>query len=49
MKSDLVRLPVRRVVEEALEAAVQDLLERGYYERRGPEGRAAATAAGRAG
>lgn len=38
LKSDLVRLSVRRVVEEALEAAVQDVLERGYYERRGPEG-----------
>jgi hypothetical protein len=38
LKSDLMRLSVRRVVEEALEAAAQDLLERGYYERRGPEG-----------
>ena len=34
-KSELVRLGIRRVMEEALEAAVQDLLGRGYYERRG--------------
>ena len=34
LKSELVRLSVRRVVEEALEAATKDLLERDYYERR---------------
>lgn len=39
-KTALVRLGVRRVVEEALEGAVRDLLGRGYYERResGSEG-----------
>lgn len=31
----LVRLAVRQIVEEAMEAAVRDLLGRGYYERRG--------------
>lgn len=34
LKSELVRLSVRRVVEEALEATTKDLLERDYYERR---------------
>jgi transposase-like protein len=34
LKSELVRLSIRRVVEEALEAATKDLLERDYYERR---------------
>jgi transposase-like protein len=33
-KSELVRLSVRRVLEETLEAAVRDLLGREYYERR---------------
>ena len=37
-RSLLVRLAVRRVVEEALEGAVRDVLGRGYYER-GAEGR----------
>jgi transposase-like protein len=32
-KSELVRLAVQRVVEEALEAAVRDLVGREYYER----------------
>jgi len=32
-KSELVRLAVRAIVEEALEGAVRDLLGRGYYER----------------
>lgn len=36
-KSELVRLSVRRVLEETLEAAVRDLLGREYYERRGEE------------
>lgn len=37
-RSALVQLGVRRMVEEALEAAVRDLLGgRGYYERRGAE------------
>jgi len=31
-KSELVRLAMRRIVEEALEAAVRDLVGRGYYE-----------------
>lgn len=31
--SELVRLPVEQIVEEALEAKVDDLLGRGYYER----------------
>lgn len=34
LKSELVRLSVRRVVEEVLEAATKELLERDYYERR---------------
>lgn len=34
VKSELVRLSVRRVVEETMEAVVRDLLERDYYERR---------------
>lgn len=38
-KTALIRLGVRRVVEEALEAAVRDLLGRGYYERREGGGR----------
>lgn len=37
-RGDLVRLAVRQIVEEALEAAVRDVLGRGYYERRGEEG-----------
>lgn len=37
-KTTLVRLGVRRVIEEALEAATQELLGRGYYERRGEGG-----------
>lgn len=32
--SELMRLSVARVVEEALEAKVDELLGRGYYERR---------------
>lgn len=32
-KSELIRLAMRRIMEEALEAAVRDLLGRGYYER----------------
>jgi putative transposase len=36
-KSELVRLGIRRLAEEALEAAVRDLLGRGYYERRSGE------------
>lgn len=32
-KTELVRLGVKRIMEEALEAAVRDLLGRGYYER----------------
>lgn len=36
-KTELVRLGVRRVIEEAFEAVVQDLLGRGYYQR-GEEG-----------
>jgi transposase-like protein len=40
MKSELVRLSVRRVVEEAMEAVARELLDRDYYERRdeGSEG-----------
>jgi putative transposase len=40
LRSDLVRLSVKRVVEEAMEAAVRELLDRDYYERReeGSEG-----------
>lgn len=39
-KTGLVQLGVRRMVEEALEAAVRDLLGgRGYYERREPAGK----------
>jgi hypothetical protein len=34
LKSDLVRLSVKRVVEEAMEAAVLELLDRDYYQRR---------------
>ena len=34
-QSELVRLSVRHIVEQALEAAVRDLLGRGYYARRG--------------
>jgi putative transposase len=34
LKSELVRLSVRRVVEEALESVTRELLERDYYERR---------------
>jgi transposase-like protein len=33
--SELVRLAVQEIVEEALEGVTQDLLGRGYYERRG--------------
>ena len=33
--SELVRLAVRQIVEEALESKVRDLLGRGYYEREG--------------
>lgn len=32
-KSDLVKLAVRLIVEEALEGEVRDRLQRGYYER----------------
>lgn len=35
-KTALVRLGVRRVLEEAFEGAVRDLLGRGYYQRREP-------------
>src|SRR5687767_882 len=40
VKSELVRLSVRRVVEEAMERVARELLERDYYERReeGSEG-----------
>jgi len=38
-KSELVRLAVRSIVEEALEGAVRDLLGRGYYERGDGAGR----------
>jgi len=34
LKSELVRLSVRRIVEEALEAKVRDVLGRDHYERR---------------
>jgi transposase-like protein len=34
LKSDLVRLAIQQIVEEALEAKVRDVLGRGYYERR---------------
>lgn len=39
-RSELVRLAVQRIVEEVLEAGVEDLLGRGYYSRResGQEG-----------
>jgi len=39
-KSELVRLGIKRVLEEVLEAGVRDLLGREYYERRseGPSG-----------
>lgn len=33
-KSELVRLGIQRVIEETLEAATRDLLDRDYYERR---------------
>ena len=33
--SDLVKLAVRQIVEEALQGVVSDVLGRGYYERRG--------------
>ncbi len=36
VKSELVRLAVRKIVEEVLEAEVNDALGRGYYERRDP-------------
>jgi len=37
-KSELMKLGVRRIVEEALEQAVSDLLGRDYYERRADRG-----------
>lgn len=36
VKSELVRLAVRKIVEEVLEAEVNDVLGRGYYERGHP-------------
>jgi transposase-like protein len=38
-KSELVRLAMRRIVEESLEGAVRDLLGRGYYEHGAEEPR----------
>ena len=40
LQGELIRLGIRRIVEEALEAKVSDLLGRGYYQRRetGAEG-----------
>ncbi len=37
-KGELMRLAMRLIVEEALEAKTRDLLGRGYYERRGEAG-----------
>lgn len=34
VKGDLVRLGIKRIIEETLEAKVQELLGRGYYEHR---------------
>ena len=39
VRSDLIRLGVRRIVEEALEAEVEDRLGRGYYDRGDDESR----------
>jgi len=38
VKAELLRLAVRKIVEEALEAEVSDALGRGYYERGGMDG-----------
>jgi transposase-like protein len=38
VKSELLHLAVRKIVEEALEAEVNDVVGRGYYERGGSEG-----------
>jgi transposase-like protein len=34
LKADLVRLSIRQIIEQALEAATRDLLGREYYARR---------------
>ncbi len=39
IRSDAIRLAVRKMVEEALEAELADALGRGHYERGGGEGR----------
>ena len=39
IRSEVIRLAVRKIVEEALEAEVTDVLGRDYYERPGGAGR----------
>lgn len=39
VRSEVLRLAVRKIVEEALESEVADVLGRGYYARRGGEAR----------